>query len=474
MPLVGRQHLRPSAPAARRGAPVSRAEGYGARRPSSATGIPAPLRAASPSRGLDEPAGARAAPSASRTVCSASPAVRAIDALVAATVTGTASRTRRSTSLNRSRGRSAARRGGWRGVAGGRDQLQHVAAAGDQRSAPGADQLVDPFGRRAGHRPGHAHHDAVQQARPVRGVERAAAHRRLDDHRADRDGRDEPVAGQEPKLGRGAPRRHLRDHEPAGLGDVGQQVAVPCRVGAVDAAGEHRDRRPAPRKGTAVSRLVDAVGGAGHDGDAFGRDMGGELAGHRGAVRRRRAGPHDRDGAVRQLVEPTAPPDPQAEGRTAALVQPRRVVEVARAGPATRRRPGRRTGCPAGRRARGRLLGRDRAAGTRPRWRARRRRARRARRSWTSSAPSSATSEASRGSPGSASLPSATLASRSASARAHGVARQRAEQQRLDRCAAAARCRARGTSGRSRPRRSATVHASRWTRVPPRRVSRPA
>ena len=97
-----------------------------------------------------------------------------------------------------------------------------------------------PAGRRAGDRPGHPHHRPVQPVGPVGGVERAAAHGRLDDHGAAGERGDQPVAGQEPdpRAARSpaAPRRPPRRRRRGGRS---ASRAPPGRPG--------RRRRPAPR-----------------------------------------------------------------------------------------------------------------------------------------------------------------------------------------------------------------------------------
>ena len=69
------------------------------------------------------------------------------------------------------------------------------------------------------------------------------------------------------------PGRQLGD-DGAGLGEVVEQVAVGGRVGAVDAAGQHRDRRPARGERAPVGGLVDAEGRPGDHGDARAGDRG--------------------------------------------------------------------------------------------------------------------------------------------------------------------------------------------------------
>ena len=56
------------------------------------------------------------------------------------------------------------------------------------------------------------------------------------------------------------------------------------RVGAVDAAGQDGDGRAAGEEGTAVRRLVDAVGEAADDGVAHGGEVAAQLGRLLGAV----------------------------------------------------------------------------------------------------------------------------------------------------------------------------------------------
>ena len=110
------------------------------------------------------------------------------------------------------------------------------------------------------------------------------------------------------------------------------------RVGHVDAAGEHRDRRRAGGQRAAVGRGVDAVGAAGHDGPAAvaepGRELGGDV---RRRTTSRRASPTSAT-ARRSHVAPrcAAPRTHRARRRAVAQVGQRpRPLVVAR----DRRRP---------------------------------------------------------------------------------------------------------------------------------------
>ena len=228
-----------------------------------------------------------------------------------------------------------------------------------------------------------------------------------------------PVAGQEPQPGRGAAGRQLGDHQ-AGVGDVVEQLTVRRRVGPVDPAGEHGDRRPAHRQRTAVGCLVDAERRAGDDAcTPSAASVRADLARHAGAVRRGRARPDHGHGPFAQRRRGGSGPRTQspsgAPPRRSSGLAPVEVAELRRP---LRRRRDRRTGCPAGRARSRSPLGVE-AAQPRRRRRAatpasvasrraggRRPAARRGRR----------TSPASRGSPGSPSRLSAARATRSSAA----------------------------------------------------------
>ena len=377
-----------------------------------------------------------------------------------AAATGTPSSTCRSVSLSRSCARSGPRRGASvcepAGETSSRTSLPRVTRVASRvrisSCTPSDGALVTG--------PGTPITRTVDQRRPVRGVERAAAHRGLDHDGAERGRRDHPVAGQEPELGRRAARRHLGHHDP-GAGDVVEQVAVGRRVGPVDPAGEHRHRRAADRQRAAVRGLVDAVGGTGDHGDALAGQVGRDLAGHVAPYVVADRDPTTETERSSRLVEAAGAPHPQPERRAAPPVElarrgrgrraggpllvaghdepdapPRGPVEVA--GRVEAVQPRRHVGGQPGRVA-------LRRAGSRQ----------------TSAAPSSATSEASRGSPGSPSRPSATRASRSSSRRpvTAGPPGPASSPAAGHRCAAAARRRprrrraGRGRAGRRPSRR---------------------
>ena len=99
--------------------------------------------------------------------------------------TGTASSTCRSRRPSRSCGRSRPARPATRCSPAGADQLEHVGPPGDQGGAAVADQLVHALRRsRWSPGPGTPISARFSCVGPVGGVQRAAAHRGLDDHGA--------------------------------------------------------------------------------------------------------------------------------------------------------------------------------------------------------------------------------------------------------------------------------------------------
>ncbi len=257
--------------------------------------------------------------------------MRAMLTGAAACSTGTASSTCWSSRLSRSCGRSGRAGLHQRVLAGRRDELEHLLAVGHEQRVTGADQLVHARRRRAGDRTRHPHQRAVEPQRPGRGVERAAADRCLHHDRAAAERRDDPVAAQEPQLGRCAAGRELRDDQPR-VGDVVEELPVGARVGAVDAARQHRDRRPTHREGAAVGGLVDAEGRPGHHRVALLGKRRTDLTGHPAAVGRRRARADDRHRPLDRLrqVQRAADPEPQRSAPTAG--QRLGTVEVAEPG----------------------------------------------------------------------------------------------------------------------------------------------
>ena len=163
-------------------------------------------------------------------------------------------------------------------------------------------------------RAGHGHEDAAEGTGVGGGALGAAAQPRLDDDGPGADARDEPVADEEAMpRGHGAG-RVLADDEPGG-GDAVEQLGVRGRVGAVDPAGQDRQRGPLGGEGPAVGGGIDPERRPGHDG----RPGRGEPAGHVArdvhAIARGRAGADDRDRSFSNLTETQRALDPQREGR---------------------------------------------------------------------------------------------------------------------------------------------------------------
>ena len=127
---------------------------------------------------------------------------------------------------------------------------QHVGPAGDQHGLAVADGLMRAAGLLGRDRARNRHRGTAQAIGPVQGVEGAAAPPCLDDDRAAGERGDEPVAGQEARLGGHLPGRLLADDQPA-LGDPAEQRGVGARVvgGGVTSEDGHRrpDPSPAPR-----------------------------------------------------------------------------------------------------------------------------------------------------------------------------------------------------------------------------------
>ena len=347
-------------------------------------------------------------------------------------------------------------------------------------AAPDADAAgARPADGGAGDRAGDPHQRPVEPVRPVGGVEGTAADRGLDDDRAPGERGDQPVAGQEPQPGRraarAAPRRRRRRPRRCGRSVAGAPRGRPGRR-----------RRPAPprsapprRQRAAVGGLVDAEGRPGHHAEPSRADGGAAISrGDVGAVGRRRPGADHGHRAV-QLRRGAAGPAPTAPAAT----PPRCCSGAARgqvvaARPATRRRRGPRTGCrarPARSRSRSRVEprepGRDVGAPARARSCSARSRSSR-----TATAPELGDQ---RGQPQVARLAEPAQRdpgqpSSSPWRAGHRDPLQRRPAAAGRRCAAAARRRPRPRPGWPDPRRSATVHASRCTRVAPRRLSRPA
>ena len=275
---------------------------------------------------------------------------------------------------------------------------------------------------------------------------------------------------QEPPAGGRAPGRHLGDDAPSPA-EVVEQVAVGGGVGAVGPAGEHRDVGAVDGERAAVGGLVDAERRAGHHRMAGPHQGAGDAGGRPRCRRSSPSGTPTTATARPSRSSRVGPLTQRPERRTAALVEELRPHQVVDLAWATRRRRARRSGGRAARPLEARPRGRARGAGWRrrgPRGRlgrvaeqldgAGRRRARRpATRSSGRRARSAGT-----GRPG-----------RAGRRRSRGPPVHAA-------CSSGSPCLSRSavstsaTLGASLPRRSATVHARRWTRTAPRRLRRPS
>ena len=147
--------------------------------------------------------------------------------------------------------RRAARRAGARPAAPTSSRTS--SPRGHQRRRAGADQLVDALRRRAGDRararPSAAGCSRAAQLAVLSAPLRTAASTTTVPRRQ---GGDQPVAGQEPQPGRARSPGGASETTARARGEVVEQLACAPRVGAVGAAGEHRDRRPAAGERAAV------------------------------------------------------------------------------------------------------------------------------------------------------------------------------------------------------------------------------
>ena len=191
------------------------------------------------------------------------------------------------------------------------------------------DQHVAALRARVDRAAGHRHHLAPHIARQPRGDERARFLHRLDDDGALRKPGDDPVAiGEMPRARFGA-RGLFGDQQPT-HGDHLLQLGIVGRVGDVDPAGDHADRRAGPLGGadrSLVRRGIDPARQPRHDArpvrDEVVRDLAREAAGRGGGIARAdqrdaRSGGRQRDVAA----------DDQRGRRAVDLGQQRRVIGV--------------------------------------------------------------------------------------------------------------------------------------------------
>jgi hypothetical protein len=150
--------------------------------------------------------------------------------------------------------------------------------------------------------------------REIRGDQRPTPLARLDHDGCQRQARDDAVPRGEAPGSRLDARRVLRDDQPLAH-DLRRQRRMRAWVVAVDAAAEHRQRRPRLQRAP-VRRAVDAAGKPGDDEYAGLRQLARERSRDRCAVVRTRPGADDRD---RRTVE-------QRDGRRTADEEPRRWI----------------------------------------------------------------------------------------------------------------------------------------------------
>lgn len=120
-----------------------------------------------------------------------------------------------------------------------------------------AQQFMTTLAERVMNGPGHGEHLAsVFRGEPCRN-ERAAPACRLDDERAQAESRDDAIAQRKLERADGMPRRIFRNDEassPDGLGEL----AIACRIDAVDAPARDRDGVAPAVESAAMARRVDA------------------------------------------------------------------------------------------------------------------------------------------------------------------------------------------------------------------------
>ena len=197
------------------------------------------------------------------------------------------------------------------------DRLQHrdhVGGLGDQRCTL-LEQAVGAFRARIERRARHREHFAALLAGEPRRDQRAGAARRLDDHDADREAGDEPVAAREVARARLPAERHFR-HRRALSQHRFQQLLVFGRVNALEPAGEHGNR--AAGEARAMRSGVDAARQARHDAETvlaqLAREPLGEFDAGRGGIARA----DDRDHRAREDRFGRAPRSAAAGRRSSA------------------------------------------------------------------------------------------------------------------------------------------------------------
>ena len=197
------------------------------------------------------------------------------------------------------------------------------ADAGDEAGLGAlAEQLVAAHRHRRRHRAGHDHRVPAQRQRPSQRLPGAAAGGRLDDHRADGGGRDDPVADQEAVTGSGsAPGGHSLTSRP--VVERSARRGRCCRPGR---DGRRRTPAPPPSAPIGAERApvgggVDAVGPAGDHGPAPARPARSRTPWPRaGRTGWPPANADHRDRAVQRLAQRPVAAYPQAQRRSGLLV----------------------------------------------------------------------------------------------------------------------------------------------------------
>ncbi len=218
------------------------------------------------------------------------------------------------------------------------DRLEDVEDASHRRRSL-TDQPVRPHAGGARDLPGHGHHLPSLLERHVGGDERARALAGLHD-----DG-DEAQSGDDAIACGKAPRRRLdarlvlAHDEPARCDDPPGELRVRRRVVAIDAAAEHRDRRPAPVEGAPMGFAVDPSRKPAHHHGARGRHLTTERPRDATSVRGAGTCPDDRDRRTAEQAQVTVAANPERRGRVVDRAEQRRICAVAEPEPPSRHRP---------------------------------------------------------------------------------------------------------------------------------------
>ena len=216
---------------------------------------------------------------------------------------------------------------------------QQVLRAPDEPSAI-PDQCQRHLRQRARHRPRHREHRPPQIEREVRRDQRTASRRSLhDQHGVRHRGHDAVTGGESERLGRHT--GWVLADDRAHPDDAVQQGPAAVRIGDVDPAPEHRDRRPADREGPLVRGAVDPPRSPAHDARPRAREPAAERPRDLRSQRRAVPGPDHRDDRTVKPHGPTA--DEQRRGRIGEVEHAVREVVVPRhrhAGPDLVEAPG--------------------------------------------------------------------------------------------------------------------------------------